>query len=394
MTMPMRVLHVVPTYVPAWVYGGPIKSVHGLCKGLARLGHDVHVFTTDVNGEAFLDVPHAMPVDVDGVQVRYFRSRLLKRIYRAPAMKDALGRELGSFDVLHLHSVFLWPTTIAARLARQLGTPYVLAPRGMLVKELIERKSRRIKTAWIDLFERSNIAGAACIHFTSRYEEQQARELGIAFRAHCIVPNGIDDEEICAEDAIMPPRGAARSGEPFVLILGRVNWNKGIDRMVKALQWMPGWRLVVAGNDEEGHRPELERLALEAGVAERVSFTGPVYGGAKADLLRRASALVLPSYSENFGNVVLEAMASACPVVVTPEVGSAELVRETGAGAVLEGEPRALAAGLNALLANQDALRRMGARGREAARARFGWKTIAAGMAEEYARVAAPRPDA
>jgi glycosyltransferase involved in cell wall biosynthesis len=129
------------------------------------------------------------------------------------------------------------------------------------------------------------------------------------------------------------------------------------------MRHVPGVRLVVAGNDEENYLPVLEQLAREQGVRERIDFVGPVSGTRKAELLRNAAALALPSYSENFGIVVLEAMAAGCPVAVTQEVGAAEIVVESGGGVVLPGAPDKLGAGLANLL-NDHRLREMGVRGR------------------------------
>ena len=96
---------------------------------------------------------------------------------------------------------------------------------------------------------------------------------------------------------------------PFVLFLGRLNWKKGLDRLIPAMQQVTNADLLIAGNDEENYRPELEALARRCGVADRVCFLGPVDGEKKWELLSSAELLALPSYSENFGNVVLEAMA-------------------------------------------------------------------------------------
>src|SRR5205823_1441089 len=228
----MRLLHVVPTYLPATRYGGPIFAVHGLCRALARRGHEVHVFTTNVDGGGVSDVPLDCPVEMDGVRVHYFASQL-RRLYYAGAMRQRLRTFVPLCDFVHVHSVFLWPTTAAARVAARAGVPYAVSPRGMLVPELIRRKSRVAKSLWLRLVEAM----------------------------------------------------------------------RGVDA-----------RLVIAGNDEENYAATLPR-------AENVELAGPVSGEAKNALLRRAAALVLPSLSENFGNVVLEAMAQATPVVVTPEVG-------------------------------------------------------------------------
>src|SRR6266508_3964823 len=104
----MRVLHVVPTYVPAWRYGGPIVAVHGLCKALVTRGHEVHVFTTNVDGEGVLEMPTDRSVPRDGVSVRYFPSAF-RRLYWSPAMARALAAGVSDYDLVHVHAVFLWP---------------------------------------------------------------------------------------------------------------------------------------------------------------------------------------------------------------------------------------------------------------------------------------------
>lgn len=384
----MRILHVVPSYLPAWRYGGPIWSVHGLAKALVRKGHEVHVFTTDRDGPRRLDVPTAQPVPVDGVSVWYFPCRHLKRLFWAPQMKRALRRAVPDFDVVHLHSVYLWPTAVAAATARRNGVPYVLAPRGMLVDELIERKSAWVKRAWIALVERRNLEGAATLHFTSRLEVEEAQKLRLVSGNAVVVPNGIDADEVHAEArAENDEAGDATT----LLYIGRLSWKKGLDRLITALGAVPRARLIVAGNDDENCRPRLEALASERGVRERVEFLDAVYGAEKAGLFRRASVFVLPSYNENFGNVVIEAMAAGLPVVVTPEVGAAEAVVTANAGVVADGDPPKLAAAIGKLLADPAALRNMGENGRRAVAAHYTWDAVAGRMVDVYRAIARER---
>src|SRR5690348_6233841 len=133
----LRLLHIVPTYLPALRYGGPIRSVHALCRELAARGHDVHVFTTSVDGDGDSDVQLEKPVDLDGVKVTYFPSRHLRRLYWSPEMRHALARAVPTFDLVHLHAIYLWPIWAGARTARRAHVPYVSSPRGMLAPELI-----------------------------------------------------------------------------------------------------------------------------------------------------------------------------------------------------------------------------------------------------------------
>jgi glycosyltransferase involved in cell wall biosynthesis len=385
----VKLLHVVPTYLPAWRHGGPILAIHGLCKALAARGHEVTVFTTDVHGEGTLGVPLAAPVRMDGVEVRYFpvfSVGSLRRLYIAPGLGQAARDGAAGFDAVHLHSVFLWPTSAAARAAERAGVPYVLSPRGMLVPELMRTRGRWRKLAWMLLAERRTVERAAALHATSALEAEEAARLDLSLPPVAVVPNGIDPEPWDGDEtALAPPVRAVLGGRPFLLYLGRLSWKKGLDRLIPALVRVPGAVLAIAGNDEEGIRPGLERLAREMGVADRAVFLGPVQGADKKALLHRTAALVLSSRSENFGNVVLEAWAAGRPVAVTPEVGLAESVRETGAGIVADGD---LGAALRALLADPDRLDAMGRCGAETVRERFGWPAVARAMEAVYERIA------
>lgn len=372
----MRILHVVPTYLPATRYGGPIYAVHGLCRALAERGHDVRVFTTNVDGARVSDVPLERPVDMDGVRVRYFPSEL-RRLYVSRGLKRALQAEVKTFDVVHLHSLFLWPAFAAARVARMNGVPYVISPRGMLVPELIRERSRMVKSAWLRLIERRNFTHAAAVHFTSRREEDDARRVGIPLPHPFVVPNGID----------LVPRPAGARDERTIVYFGRINWKKRIDLLIGALPLIPNAFLVIAGNDEEGLTANLQEQAGQAGVADRVTFAGAIDPSARWELLARATVLALPSISENFGNVVLEAMMMETPVVVTPSVGLAADVLDANAGIVSDDIGPALA-----MLLDDAALRaEMGRNGRALVESQFTWNVVAARMEEAYCSIASRR---
>jgi glycosyltransferase involved in cell wall biosynthesis len=378
----MHLLHIVPSYLPATRYGGPIYSVHGLARALVDRGHRVEVFTTNVDGPSLSPVPVLQPVMVDGVEVTYFPTHIGRRIYRSPSMFEALDARIGEFDLLHLHSVFLWPTSMAAAVARRNGVPYVISPRGMLVRELIRRKSRILKTAWISLFERGNLRGAGSIHLTSETEARDFRDLHLPARRIDLIPNGIDLPNYPSPRTRLTPQAVAR--RPVVLSLGRISWKKGIDRLIRAMPRVPTAELIIAGNDDERLIPALNEVARAVGVADRVRFVGAVFGDDKWLTFAQADIFALPSYSENFGMAVLEAMACGLPVIVTPEVGLADAIINAGAGVVSDGDPRAFGDAIAALLLQPDLLGRMGAAGRRAAQERFSWLAVAQRMDELY----------
>ncbi|HYM62860.1 MAG TPA: glycosyltransferase, partial [Thermoanaerobaculia bacterium] len=276
------------------------------------------------------------------------------------------------------------PTAAAARTARRLAVPYVITPRGMLVGELLQRKSRLVKNAWISFVERRNLAHAAAVHFTSKREWDDASALKLPLPHPLVIPNGINPPQ--------DPPSTSRD-TATILFVGRINWKKGLDRLIAALALLePGVRLEMAGNDEENYTPSLLALAESRKVSGRISFLGPVDSDAKSRLLRGATLLVLPSYSENFGNVVLEAMAEALPVVVTPEVGLASDVADAQSGVVANGDPQSLADAIAVLLADATRRSEMGARGRSLVLQRFTWARVAEEMEAAYEEIARRRP--
>jgi glycosyltransferase involved in cell wall biosynthesis len=384
----MRILHVVPSYYPAVRYGGTIRSVHGLCAGLAMCGHEVQVLTTNVDGPGVSDVPLDRPVVRDDVVIRYFPVGLGRRLYRSPEMGRALDRLVPRSDLVHAHAVYLWPTWAAARAAEARGVPYLVSPRGMLVRELISKKSRLAKMLWIRLVERRTLARAAAIHVTSAAEARGLAELDLDLAPLVSVPNAVDlPAEAPTESAIASAWQDVPAGSRL-LYLGRVSWKKSIDRAIAAVARLPSVTLFVAGNDEEDLIPALLQQAKSLGVSSRVRFLGAVGGEWKWALLAGADLLVVPSLNENFGIVVLEALGMGTPAVVAHGVGAAEIVTQFDLGEVTACDPEALSVAIRSLLLSPSRRLDIGQRGAAIVRKRYGWAAIAQMMAMVYSDVA------
>ena len=175
----MNVLHVIPSFAPR--YGGPIVAAVGLTRELARRGHDVTVATTNVDGPGELDVPLSRPVPMDGVDVWYFPIQRPRWYHFSAPMGRALRELVRGSDVVHIHSVFLWPTTVAAfwcrRLWRsrifcvQLRVSWIPLPEcpSRYVRACACRPRVRAKK-WLylqDGWQPRIMGGAAALHFTS-----------------------------------------------------------------------------------------------------------------------------------------------------------------------------------------------------------------------------------
>jgi glycosyltransferase involved in cell wall biosynthesis len=380
----LRLLHVVPTYLPAVRYGGPIQSVHALCRALAAQGHVTDVFTTNVDGQGDSDVPLERPVDLEGVQVTYFPSRRMRRLYWSPPMRRALLARVADYDLVHVHAIYLWPTWTAARAARARHVPYIVSPRGMLVPQLIQRKNRWIKQAWIRLIEKPNLERAASVHTTSEIEAHHLGGFGWSLPKVVTVPHGVDDPPAASAAALAPDIAAAIAGAPAVLAFGRISWEKGLDRLIAALPLLPAARVIIAGGDG-GQAGALAEQARKLDVAGRVTIIARHVAGAdKEALFGSATAFAMTSLSENFGLAAFEAMRRGLPVLATPDVGMSEIVARAEAGVIVDPSPEGIARGLATLLLDRDAGRTMGERGRALVIAEYGWDAVAARMTEVY----------
>ncbi len=389
----MRVLHVIPSLAART--GGPPLAVIESARALSRVGVESTILATDM-AEAASARTHArasiadLPDGAEELDVRLFPARWPRRIAFSPELSRALAEEAPRCDVVHIHSLFLFPQFAAYRAARRAGVPYIVSPRGALDPHL-RRRSRAVKAIGDALWQRSMLEGAAVLHATS---DEEARLLGdVAPGApRAIVPNGIN----CADYEVLPPASEFRerflggSDGPVVMFLGRLSHKKGLDLLVRAFARVQGEipeaQLAIVGPDDEGLMPALRAVAAREGVAGAVAFIGMLRGRGKLAALAAADVWALPSHSENFGIAVAEALAAGRAVVVSPGVNIAPEIAAAGAGVVADLGGEAFASAIVTLLRDDVERVRLGRAGREFAR-RYDSAAVAPQLADMYERV-------
>lgn len=385
----MRILLYCPNYFPATKAGGPIRSSHGLARALVAHGHDVEVLTTNVDGDGIIDVPLGEAVSRDGVMVRYFPVQAPRRLYYAPALARAASERVLHCDIVHSNGMFLWPGPRVAAIARRARVPVVVAPRGMLVPELVAGRSTLAKRIWIALYERRHLAEAAAVHVTSEREAEDVRRMGLAAPNLTVVGNGVDAPDAMPTDAQFcaiwgkVPRGCR------VAFLGRLDWTKGVDLAIAAVARVPGARLVVAGPDQIGLRTRLEPTVPQDDGEPVARFIGSVDGAEKWALLAGADVVVAPSVRESFGMAVAEALAVGTPVVCTQGVGAASIIRPIEPAAVVAREAEPIANAIETLLRDPERCARYGDAAQEVMWREHSWAAVAQRMTRVYADVCA-----
>ncbi len=370
----LRVLHAMPGFFPAVRYGGPIETVLRLCQELTRLV-DLEVMTTDADGPHALDVPIGRVVDVEGVKVRYYRCWPRNSMVFSAPLVAALHAEMPRFDIAHVTGAFVIPSTAACRAARSANRPYVVSPRGSC-RTWALRQKRWKKLPYWHLVERSNLERAAAIHVTSEVEKLELEELLPGARSF-LVPNGVVLPEV-VPDVVRAPRR--------VVFLGRLHPVKALDRLLEALSrldlMLPGVEAVFAGPDDVGEWHRLSKQLARLQPRPNIRFVGPVSGRPKSELLASAAVLVLPSHSENFGQVVVEALAHGTPVIASRQTPWGVL-EDRGAGLWVPNDAASLASAMYRVLSDPDQARAMGAAGLRLA-GEYAWPRVARTMADMY----------
>ncbi len=317
-------------------------------------------------------------------------------------------------DIVHLHSIWNRYIHKMAVWCRKKGYPYMISPHGTLTGWAMRYHWWK-KIPALLLYQYHDLRKASGFHVTVQEEVGDVRRLGLK-QPVVVAPLGVD---------VMPEiTSSAKSND--ILFLGRIHSVKNLDSLLKAwseisLAKRKCWRIVIAGPDDVGHQAELKTLAGELGLSVRdfskelefgkkqihggkevplevykekmlqsdadVVFTGPVYGETKDWLYQEARFFVLPSHSENFGGVILEALAAGTPCITTKGTPWSALV-ENNCGWWVEDSVEELENALQGALALDDArYKEFSANARFFVEQNFSWDNTAKGLLNAYEEI-------
>jgi glycosyltransferase involved in cell wall biosynthesis len=323
----LKILQINASYKPAYIYGGPTMSVSKLSEQLVKAGCTIEVFTTTANGISELPVIPNKQVMVDGVDVTYFKRLTKDHSHFSPALLIKVWKDVRRFDVVHIHAWWNLVSVLSCCIAVIRGVPVLLSPRGTLSAYSFSNKNSLPKKIIHSLLGKS-LLKRSYIHVTSQ-REKAAIEAIIVPKKIINIPNFIALSENVPE--------AEKSGGLLrLLFFSRIEEKKGLDILLRALALVTiPYHLTIAGDGEQEYIKKLKAIAAENNLSEQISWIG-FQGTNKFDLLARHDLMILPSYDENFGNVVIESLSVGTAVLVTSYVGLADYVSEKDLGWVCE----------------------------------------------------------
>ena len=389
----MRVLHIIPSLSPK--HGGPSFAIRAIARALANVDVDVTIATTDDNGnDARFDVALDTPIREEGATIFYFRRDILP--YKISfGLARWLNQKIAEFDIVHIHALFSFSSTVAARAARRHRRPYIVRPLGVLNRWGLQNRRSLAKRVSLALIERPILRHAAAIHYTSEAEELEAMAISNEFanERSAVIPLPV--ESTGGEAADFLGRYPKLAGRRLVLFLSRIDRKKGLELLLDSFpsvqREVANVTLVIAGNGTSQYVKELQQRAAELRVADAVLWPGHLSGLYKSGAFAAADVFVLPSHSENFGIAAGEALAAGVPTIVSENVAIAKDINHYDAGIVVPRDQLQLSRAIIRVLRSPEESERISKNGTRLVKEKYSPKAIGAALRELYSACKAIR---
>jgi len=364
----MKILFIVPYYKPAYIYGGPIVVIARLAETLVAMGHLVTVYTSTANGENDLPVVPGEPTLVDGVTVYYFTRVTGDNTNASPALWQQLNRTAKSFDVVHIHSWWNFLVLGAAWVCRRHNIIPIVSPHGML-SDYILTANNAFKKKVIHKMLGKRLLTNSVVHVSTPMEWEESQKIVPGWRGR-IIANLVN---------LPSEPHERRDSDVFTIgFLSRVDPKKGLDILLNALKNVASpCKLLIAGAGSEEYTDELKKLATSIGVADKIEWVGWKNGEAKFEFFAKLDLFALTSHSENFAIVVIEALATGTPVMISENVGLFQYVQTQDYGWITSLKPAEVAVAIEAAIHDKQKRQRIAAIAPSAIRVEYDDKRLA-----------------
>lgn len=389
----MNILHINASYKPAFIYGGPTVSVAKMCEEINKAGSrceaeglklkaeselqsfdflptgqdgaqpdsaqpdsknvysdllkqekiEVTVYTTLANGREELTYRNGEIRNVEGVDVHYFKRITKDHSHLSPSFLLHFWKTIKQFDIVHIHAWWNLVSVGAALICVLKSRPYILSPRGTLSSYSFYNRKSVVKRIFHLLIGRPLLKRA--VFQVSSGKEKKDIENILGFNSQIsVIPNFVELKQVWEKNF----KVELSHHKAELLFFSRIEEKKGLEFLLEACALLKiPYHLTIAGSGEESYLTELKHLSVQLGIEQQVTWLGLVASENKFDVLAQYDLLILPSYDENFANVVIESLACGTPVLLSPNVGLADYVTDQKLGWVVDQNPRLIATTLS-----------------------------------------------
>lgn len=306
---------------------------------------EVTVYTTLANGKKELPYHNGEVRNVSGVNVHYFKRITKDHSHFSPSFLIHFWRTIKQFDIIHIHAWWNLVSVGAALICVLKGRPYVLSPRGTLsTYSFYNRKS--IVKRFFHFLVGKPLLKKAIFQVSSTKEKKDIEQILSTNANIYIIPNFVELKKAWESDFEVN----LNHPKAEILFFSRIEEKKGLEFLLEActLLTVP-YHLTIAGSGEESYVLSLKALGEKLKIAQHITWLGLVASENKFEILAQYDLLALPSYDENFANVVIESLACGTPVLLSHNVGLADYVNEKKLGWITEQDPVLIAKQLTSI---------------------------------------------
>lgn len=387
----MKILHVTPSIGSH--RGGVSQAVLEMLQALQTSGVNVELVTTNDNGTNLLDVPLCQLIQYQKIPTWFFprfspQVSFVREFAFSWELTKWLWQHINEYDILHIHALFSYTSTVAMIIARLKQIPYINQPHGLLCEWSLQQSQLK-KKIYLSLIERSNLKHSRILQLTSAKEVQEIERLGLGV-APVVMPLGLqitpfipEARQKLREMFNIPPEHSV------ILFLSRLHYKKGLDYLIPALGKLQDkdFTFILAGNGSPEYEAEISELLISHKLDHCTHRPGFVTGEMKDILLQGSDIFALTSHSENFGVAVLEAMAAGLTTIVTPGVALASMIQENHVGYVPELDIIEIAKTIEYCLNHPQEVKATGDRGRQFILENYTWDRVAFLMQTVYKEI-------
>jgi glycosyltransferase involved in cell wall biosynthesis len=391
----LKVLHIIPSV--ASVRGGTSQAVIEIVSALRSQGVDAEIATTNDNGKDLLDVPLYKLTDqlaeYGNIPIRFFprfspNINAVREFAFSRSLTIWLWQHIADYDLVHVHALFSYASTIAMAIARIRKVPYINMPHGMLCEWSLQQSKFR-KQIYLNVIERSNLLHSQALHFTAQQEQAEFNLLELNI-PDFILPHGVQIPTLIP-DAQSQLRAILQIPDrcPILLFMSRIHPKKGLEYLITALGKLKEYNfaLVIAGSGESEYVNQIQDLLVTQGISDRTHLVGFVKGETKNLYLQGADLFTLTSHSENFCIAAIESLAAGTPVLITDGVAIAPMVQAQNIGYVTKLEINAIVATIQEFFDHPQIAKQKGDRAQQYIAEHYAWAKITHNLATTYAKI-------